>query len=365
MRLAASIGRGSKKSKKGKNNKKSFLHFLPFLFFLLPCIPQRLYDSLCPGAAATQRNARGAQRFPLTYWSQGIDSAQALKQSGIEQIAAPPDKAAEWRKAGFNVTALSQAQLHRREKLLTPRTAGRANVASATRRPWIDANGWRFARNPAGRFYYDLPPGKAALAAFEAFAYRADAILNIDPSDLEVAGRALEFLRSLPAENHPPVADIGVIDDGSDAMSEVMNLLARRNLLFRIVPSPSPRYRLNIRLGGKEYPAAEAEDPSAFAQKIRLKLGDENRRLRVYGTEVVICRLTGDDRSYRLHLLNYANSEIEGLRVKLLVNHESGDLRVFGQGSVPPDDTVNAGGVFEFSIPKMGAYAVLDGRVKK
>jgi len=37
-----------------------------------------------------------------------------------------------------------------------PRVAGRADVASATRRPWIDSNGWRFVRQPTGKFYYDL-----------------------------------------------------------------------------------------------------------------------------------------------------------------------------------------------------------------
>jgi hypothetical protein len=31
------------------------------------------------------------------------------------------------------------------------------------------------------------------------------------------------------------LADIAVIDDGSPAISEVMNLVSRRNLLFRVV----------------------------------------------------------------------------------------------------------------------------------
>ena len=34
-----------------------------------------------------------------------------------------------------------------------------------------------------GKYRYDLPAGKAALAAAEAFAYGADALLKIDPAD--------------------------------------------------------------------------------------------------------------------------------------------------------------------------------------
>ena len=78
---------------------------------------------------------------PLIYWTAGIETAEALKRAGIERIAAPPDKAEAWRGAGFKVVAAGQAEFDRREKLLTPRIAGRADVASATRRPWIDANG--------------------------------------------------------------------------------------------------------------------------------------------------------------------------------------------------------------------------------
>src|SRR5262249_14163550 len=149
-------------------------------------------------------------------------------------------------------------------------------------------------RNPVGRFYYDLPRGKATMALAEAFAYKADAILKIDPADLTEAGAMIAFLKALPSETFPAVADIGVIDDGSPETGEVMNLLTRRNLLFKIVTAPAPQFRINIELGSKEYPRAAAADPSGFAQKIRQRLGDENRSLRIYGTEGVICRLTGD-----------------------------------------------------------------------
>lgn len=339
---------------------RSLLAFLPFLIFLLPLISQRIY---CPSrivAAEAQGNAAGPQKLPLIYWAGGIETAESLKQAGIEQIAAPPDKAEAWRKAGFKVLTAGQAEFERREKLLTPRVAGRADVASATRRPWIDANGWRFTRNPAGKFYYDLPQGKAAMAIAEAFAYNADAVLKIDPADLAEAGAMFAFIKNLTGEKYPPVADIGVIDDKSPETGEVMNLLARRNLLFNVVAAPAPQFRVNIKLGSKEYPKADTANPSEFAQKIRQQLGDENRSLRVYGSETVICRLTGDGARARLSLLNYSGREVGGLRLRLRGNYGRVEARAFGLGRVEPEDFVNDETATEFSVSRLGIYAVID-----
>jgi len=333
---------------------------------------QLLIGALVAGllfAAEARRSAETAPQAPILYWTRGVETAAELKRHGIERIAVPPANLAAWRKAGFQVVAMSERELARREKLLMPRIAGRANIASATSRPWIDANGWRFVRKPAGKFYYDLTQNArnhVALAVAEAFAYKADAVLKIDPADLpslEDAGRMIRFLRELPAANYSPIADIGVLDNGSPAMGEVMNLLTRRNLLFNIVRAPSPNFRVNIKLGTKEYPDTEASDPSEFAQKIRRQVGDENRALRIYGSETVIARLTGDGQSFRLHLLNYSGREIEGLRIRLLrVRADGGNYQAFGYGFFQPDAIVTSEGGLEFSIPKLGSYAVIDGR---
>ncbi|MEP7272498.1 MAG: hypothetical protein ABI882_13425, partial [Acidobacteriota bacterium] len=61
--------------------------------------------------AATVRATETAPRLPRLYWVQGIETAPALKQAGIQQIAVPPDKLDGWRKAGFNVLALNQSDL--------------------------------------------------------------------------------------------------------------------------------------------------------------------------------------------------------------------------------------------------------------
>jgi len=150
------------------------------------------------------------------------------------------------------------------------------------------------------------------------------------------------------------------VDDGSPLAGEVMNLLSRRNLLFRVVPAPAPELGINVRLGTKEYPREDAADPSAFALKLRRQLTDERRALRIYGSEVVVGRLTGEAGRVRLHLLNYGGRELEGLRVRLRGVHGEGEAFVAGRGRVPLEDHSVAEGATEFSLPAIGAYAVVD-----
>ena len=294
------------------------------------------------------------------YWSQGMESAPALREAGIERLAVPPDQAEAWRQLGFKVTPMTAAELGSREKLPTPGIMARPDLASATQSPWIVGNGWRFLRKPAGRYAYDLPKGKGALGAAEATVYGADAVLTIDPADLSPLGEMQAFLADLPKAELPAVADFAVVDDGTALMSEVMNLLVRRNLLFRIVDSPSPQYGINVKLGTKEYPKEEAAHPSAFALKIRHQLGDENRSLRVFGSEVVVCRLTGDATRVRLHLLNYSVRGIEGVRIRLRGSYTQGDVRAAGGSRAPLQEPVVSEGAAEFSLPRMGPYAVVD-----
>ena len=263
-------------------------------------------------------------------------------------------------KVRFSTSALSDTDIASREALPTPGITARAGVASPTRSPWIVANGWRFTRQPAGKYRYELPAGKAALAAAEAFAYGVDAVLKVDPADAASLGAMLTALEALPAVDLPAIADIGVIDDDSPITAEVMNLLARRNLLYQVVKAPSARFRLNIAMGSREYPVAGAADPSAFALKIRRQLTDEQRSLRVYGSEVVIARLTGDAARIRLHLINYGGREIEGLRIRVRGAYATGDGYVPGQGRVALLDHVVADGATEFSLPRMGPYALVD-----
>jgi hypothetical protein len=297
---------------------------------------------------------------PCVYWTQGIESRGALEAAAIKRLCVPPDQIDTWRRAGFTVSPITEAELAAREALPTPGVTARAGLASPTRSPWIVANGWRFMRAPAAKYVYTVPAGKGALAAAEAFAYGADAVLKVDPADLGSVGTMMTFLDGLPAADLPPVADFAIVDDGAPLTGEVMNLLARRNLLFQVVQAPLPRFRVNIVMGSAAYPREEAADPSAFAQKIRSQLTDEQRTLRVYGSEVVICRLTGDGQRMRLHLLNYGGRDIEGLRIRVRGTYRSGDAYVAGAGRLPLQDQIVADGATEFSLPRIATYAVID-----
>ena len=153
---------------------------------------------------------------------------------------------------------------------------------------------------------------------------------------------------------------IGVIDDGSEDTGELMNMLSRRNLLYRIVTAPDPHLDLNIRLGSKEYPKSEAADPSGLAQKIRAELTDEKRLLRVYGSEVVIARLVGTGDRIRIHLLNYANRPVTGLRIRVLGNYPDWQVAAYDKPDLKLEDFVNPDGATEFTVPEMSTYAVID-----
>ncbi len=307
--------------------------------------PLRLFLlGVAGGAWALLTAAALAQALPasrLCAYPAGADARAAIDAVGIKRICTEADLAA-------------------RESLPTPGITARPNLASPTRIPWIVASGWRFARNPMGKYVYELPAGKAVLAAAEGYAYGADAALKIDAADASALGAMLAFLDALPAAEGPAVADLAVVDDGSVVTGEVMNLLARRNLLYQVVPAPSPRFQINIVIGGANYSRQDAADPSAFALRIRRELTDDRRTLRVFGSEVVLCRLTGDERRLRLQLINYGGRDIEGLRIRVRGRYPSGTAHVFSAGRLDLQDHVAEGGSTEFSVPRVTAYAVVD-----
>jgi hypothetical protein len=306
-----------------------------------------------------------ALSLPCVYWTQGVETRATLEAAGIKRICVAPGRADAWRAAGFTVTALTDAELASREKLASPGIMPRPGLASPTRSPWIVSSGWRFTRHPGTKYVYEVPAGKAALAAAEVFAFGADVVFKIDPADLAGFGGMLTFLEALPPADLPAVSDLAIVDDGSAMTGEVMNLLARRNLLFQVVQAPSPRFPIKIEIGTPEYPREEAADPSAFAQKIRRQLTDERRALRVYGSEVVICRLTADAGRARLHLINYGGREIEGLRVRVRGDYGDGEVHAAGAGRLALEDRVVSGGATEFTIPRIATYAVVDLRATR
>jgi hypothetical protein len=309
-------------------------------------------------AVQTPATTRSASVCP--YWTQGAGSKSALEAAGITRICVPAAQADAWRSSGLDVVGVTDADLAARETLQVPGVVARPGVASPTRAPWIATNGSRFMRAPDGKYLYDAPAGKAALAAAEAFTYGADALVKIDPADAGPFGSMQAFFGTLPTSDLPPVADLAVVDDGSPVTGEAMNLLVRRNLLFEIVKAPSAKHRVNVAIGSPDFPAKDAADPSAFAQRIRQQLTDEQRSLRIFGSEVVVGRLTSDGSRARIQLLNYGGRDIEGLRVRLRGALTPTAARVAGVEATTPSDVTVADGFTEFSVPKLTTYGVID-----
>ena len=298
--------------------------------------------------------------LPGLFWDGGASTAPVLRDAGISRIVAPAEQAASWKGvAGITVEA---GDLKNAVKLPTPTVNYRMNQASASREPWLVANGWKFLRQPQGRFYYDVTGEAAALAAAEAFCYGANAMVKTDEAGLKPLARMLDFLRGLHAEDMPPVADIGFIDDGSAAAGEVMNLMVRDNLLFRLVRTPDRALKLNVRLGDPAYPVEDAKNPKVIAQAVRTNLTDERRTLRIYGSPVVVARVTGAEGHVRVQLLNYAGAarKVNGIRVRVLGNYPKHQVAADGTAGIELQDYDAQADATEFTLPEMKTYAVID-----
>ena len=246
-----------------------------------------------------------------------------------------------------------------RKKLDEPKVDYRINQASATRSPWIISNGWRVTRDPAGKYYYDVPSSAAPIAVAEAFAFQADAVVKTKDRDTAEAVKMRGFIQALPSRTLTVVSDFVVVDDGSAQTGEVMNLLIRRNLLFR-TGKHGDKAPLVVEIGTKEFPKAAAQNPSDFAIAVRHKLTDEKRGLRVYGSENVIARLESDGKSARVHILNYGTRGVDGIRLRVRGVYKNATANVFGAPGAKVEELLTEGGFTEFTLMEMKQYAVVD-----
>jgi hypothetical protein len=244
-----------------------------------------------------------------------------------------------------------------------------ANVAQSTTAPWIDSNAWRYKRGLRKANYATIAAGRAPLAAAEAFTFGAEAILNPEPGDVEDLGKMLQFLKDkTPARPLPDMANIALVEGSSPLLGEVMNLLSRRNLLYKVVAKPDARL-LTVQLGSAEFPEQSAANPSDFAARVRAKLGDDKRLVRLYGTSTVVAQLTGDDKAARLYLLSYGGGnrrqpvgpQQAGIRVRVLGRYKPTRLAAF---EAPADaelkDVENLPTATEFSLPSFRTIAIVD-----
>ncbi len=298
---------------------------------------------------------------PTLYWDKGLDTAAVLKKNNLSTLRVPPANVEAWTKAGFDARAMSPADLEGLKKLADPGIDTQIATLSPTQRPFVVAHGWQFLRKPGGQYRYEPKPGAGAIAVAEAWAYDANAVVKIDAADVPAVGSVFSFFRRIAPLDLPDMSQIGIIDDGSETMGEVTELLSRRNLLFRPVSTRSPSHLLTIQLGTKEYPTKSAQDPSEFAYAIRGKISDNKRLLRIYGSETVICRLVGDKNRARLYFVNYGGNAIEGLRVRIRGAYPRGvgfsDLK---ETDTTLRDHTLVKGVAEFTVPSFKVIGVAD-----
>jgi hypothetical protein len=245
-------------------------------------------------------------------------------------------------------------------KVPPPNIRMRMNEASATTVPWIDSNASRYMRGVKKAFYAKLPAGAAPLAAAEAFTYGVDAILEPAPEDTQALNSMLDFLRRVDAPRMPMLANIGIVDDGGPEMAEVLNLLSRRNLLYRVVTAPDPKLDLNIRIGSEQYPRDAVKNPNDFAARVREKLTDDKRLVRLFNTYTVIVNLTGEKDRARLHVLNYARRPAKDIRVRVLGEYNQVKLQEAADANLAAEDVVVVDRGTEFTIPQITTYAVID-----
>jgi hypothetical protein len=298
--------------------------------------------------------------LPSLFWDQSPDTATALRDAGITHVSVPQSMAQSWRKvSGISVDVADPQGMR---KLPAPSVQFRMNEASATRSPWVDANGWRYLRYAGSKFYCDAPGKAAALAAAEAYTYGAGTLIHTDADGLKPLGQMLQFLGKLPQVDLPQVSDIRFIDDGSPQSGELLNLLIRRNLLFRIAKPGDSGKGLVVQLGSKEYPKSEAANPSLLAEKVRANLTDAKRSLRIYGSEVVIGRLLARNGSARLYLINYQSGRraVEGIRVRVAGDYSKHSVSAYDAPGRSLMDYGVKTGATEFTLPELKTYAVVD-----
>jgi hypothetical protein len=289
----------------------------------------------------------------------------------VEQSAAPSKlyltaAASSLVEQGLAAAAPAGSDAASYQEIPSPGVRYLPNVARATNVPWIDSNGWRFARGMRKVSYANVPAGSASLAAAEAFVFNVDAIINPDPKDLEDLGQMLRFLKANEQAPLPDMVNIGVVDSPSPLLNEVLNLLTRRNLLYKVVPAPDRTLDLNVQLGTPDFPAEAAANPYEFAARVRAKLGDDKRLVRLYGTSTVIARLTGDKSRARLYLLSFGsrrqqNAGAQAIRVRVQGRYQPAKFAAYGGNpEAKVSDVRHPGTTTEFWVPDFNTCAIID-----
>jgi len=301
-----------------------------------------------------------AALLPCLVWEGSPATAPSLETAHVDRICVPGNGASAWKST--SLLEVENLDLAKTVKIPGPTVSFAGNVASPSRTPWITLNGWRYLRDPHATFEVTASGDGAALAIAEAFSYGASAAIRCDRAGLGPLGEMMQFLRSVGDSDLPALANLGYVDDGSPESGEFMNMLVRRNLLFKIVRQPDPSLAVNVKIGEQQYPRSEASNPKLLTEKVRAQVTDGKRLLRVYGTDVVVGRLLGEGNAARLYLINYGGPQypVPGLRIHVAGEFRSQHATQSGTDPAILQDVSVRDGATEFTIPKLTIFAVID-----
>jgi len=340
-----------------------------------------------------------------------------LREAGITQLLVagntPPEFRTACEQAGIRMVAgappgvqfITEGSWPRLNPMVQTSPGGDKVTAGASGEPWIEANGWLilYHRTRAAQpvlLAYDAPkegrlrPGSLELAVAEAASFGGQFALKLDErlrrglveaqprvvAEWKRVAEQLKFAEGVVFRG-VPAANIAVVADALEPVAEVLNLLARRNHPFLVLPrggdlqaAMAKKYVLVIAIAQPPLPPAKAApakpasarapiivqrkevlDPEAFVAEMRKRM--TGRRLyALSNAETIISypwRL--EDGRLALHLVNYAIDPLLEVRLRPAVKF-SRALLFTPEDAAPRPLAARAG---EVVIPEMNVSAVV------
>lgn len=296
------------------------------------------------------------------------------------------------RGAPADVQVVTQAKWPGLDPSVQIGAGGQGATTSATGEPWVDSNAWlvlyhRATSDKPVLLSYDPPkdtrlrPGSIELGVADATVFGGHFAIKLDDrmraglisgqpravAEWKRVARQLEFADG-PLFRGTPVANIAVVVDRLEPVGEVMNLLARRNLPFAVIPRKDASvesFALVIVVGQQPLrikgpimvERKDVVDPSAFAAEVRKTLGDR-RLYHLTNAETVISRpLRQENGGVALHLINYAIDPVRDVRVRLLSIGKFSRAQLSAPDRDKPEDLPIQNG--EFAVPELRISAVI------
>ena len=233
-----------------------------------------------PPALMERARKQGYRVYAAVTLEQASTAANSSRATGISGIileAADEEQAKavivarDLRLAHPNLTILSPDPRAKQPAMMGSTVItqrGILQISSPTEQPWIDSNlalvafdrAFHPTQTPLIDFHWELPDAlqqqlgpsteNYSLAVAEAGALHSDLILNLHPrlekalvsgSDeaWSVWNRVAKYVEFYLGQDERPVAfqaNVGVVTDNYDASYEPMNLMARHNVPFRVLP---------------------------------------------------------------------------------------------------------------------------------